>query len=27
VRDWQTGPAMALAAQNFYEFLLRESVN
>jgi hypothetical protein len=27
VPDWQSGPAMALAAQTFYEFLLSESVN
>jgi len=27
VRDWQSGPSMALAAKNFFDFLLRESVN
>jgi hypothetical protein len=27
VRDWKSGPSMALAAENFFEFLLRESVN
>jgi hypothetical protein len=27
VRDWQSGASMALAAQNFFDFLLRESVN